>query len=294
MVVDCHVHLNNYHPTDRPSFESNLERLRTQIRKWDLEACVIISSYRVGDDRPAVERLVELVDGDPRLPVVEGLGITTGVPLDWQRIEERLAAGKTRGIKLYPGYEHLYPHSREFRPAIELAGKYRVPIMIHTGDTFNVRAKLKYAHPIEVDEVCVDYPDVNFILCHMGAPWFRTTSEILYKNPNAYADISGLTLEEFDTRMEEWVRHELAEVILYSGEPDKILYGTDWPLVRMGAYLRFVRALELEPRDREALLRGNAARLFQIPLQQAPHEEDAAEAIPPNLRAPAPSEEAAK
>jgi uncharacterized protein len=291
MVVDCHVHLNNYHPSDRPTVEANLERLRSQIKKWDLEACVVLSSYRVSEDRPAVERIIQLIDGDPRLPIVEGLGITTGIPPDWQRLEEHLAKGKVKGLKLYPGYEHLYPHSREFQPAMELAGKYKVPIMVHTGDTFNVRAKLKYAHPLEMDEVCVDYPDINFILCHMGSPWFRTTAEVLYKNPNAYGDISGLTLEEFDSKMEEWVRKELAEVILYSGEPDKILYGTDWPLVRMGPYLRFVQALDLEPAEREALLRGNAARLFKIPLERLPPEENAADAIPRNLRAPRPSEE---
>jgi hypothetical protein len=291
MVVDCHVHLNNYHATERPSLDENVRRLRGQMEKWNLEACVVLSSYSVNESRPSVQQLVEALHGDPRIPIVEGVGLTTGVPVDWAATEERLRRGQVRGLKLYPGYEHLYPHSREFHPAIELAGRFKVPVMIHTGDTFNTRAKLKYAHPMEVDELCVDYPDIKFVMCHMGSPWFRTAAEILYKNPNAHADISGLILEEFTTKMEAWLRSELAEALLYSGEPDKIMYGTDWPLVRMGPYLRFVEALDIGPKERALLLRDNAARLFRIELPDLATPFHERVGTPRNLRAPSTAEE---
>ena len=61
------------------------------------------------------------------------------------------------------------------------------------------------------------------------------------------------------------MREDLEETILYTGDPDSILYGTDWPLVRMGPYMRFVEQLQLEPEQRAKLMGGNAARLFRIP-----------------------------
>ena len=57
---------------------------------------------------------------------------------------------------------------------------------------FQISAKLKYAHPLNVDEVAVDNPGVKIIICHLGNPWILDCQEILYKTKNVYADISGL------------------------------------------------------------------------------------------------------
>lgn len=264
MVIDCHVHLNNYHHEQNAPTEVHLARLKEQMAKWNLEHAIVITSYTVNQERPSAQRVAELIRDDPRLHLVEGIALTGPEPTDVHQVEERIRAGTVRALKLYPGYDHIYPYDRPFRPFIELAGKHGLPVMFHTGDTYDVKGKIKYSHPIHIDELCVDYPDINFVLCHLGNPWLRTTAEIIYKNHNAYTDISGLTLEEFEARMEVWMKHEVGELLLYAGEPDRILYGTDWPLVRMGPYLRFVDDLDLEPEVKRLLLRENAARLFGI------------------------------
>jgi uncharacterized protein len=265
VIVDCHVHLNDYHADRRAPTEEHLARLRAQMDKHGLDHCMVLTSYLVNTERPSAKRLLDLMADDPRLHVVEGLGVTAPEPVDWEAVGQRLRDRLTLGLKIYPGYEHVYPTDKAFLPAIELAAKHRVPIMIHTGDTYAPRGKLKYAHPLHVDEVAVDHPDVDFIICHMGNPWFRDTAEIIYKNQNVHADISGLVLEQFTAPLEKMMREDLEEVILYTGDPDSILYGTDWPLVSMGAYLRFVEQLNLEAEHREALMGKNAARIFRLP-----------------------------
>lgn len=265
MIIDCHVHLNNYHVEEKAPTEEHLRRLREQMEKWHLDHCIVLTSYTVNSDRPSAARLLELLRGDPRIHVVEGLGVTRDEGVDWENVEERLRDRRTWGLKIYPGYEHVYPYDRAFQPAFDLAAKYRVPLMVHSGDTFAPKGKLKYAHPLHVDEVAVDHPDVNIVVCHLGNPWLHDTAELMYKNANVYADISGLTLEEFSAPLEAYMREELEELLLYSGEWDKVLFGTDWPLVRMGPYLRFVEQLGIEA-DRRAMLMGEtAARLFRIP-----------------------------
>jgi len=264
MVIDCHVHLNKYHHEANAPTEVHLERLRDQMTKYNLEHVMVLTSYTVNPERPSVEQVAELINGDPRILLVEGIITQNDRPTDLHALEERLKTGRVRGLKIYPGYEHAYPSDRAFHDAYGLAAKYRVPVMMHTGDTYSAKAKIKYSHPINVDEVCVDYPDVNFVLCHLGNPWLRTTAEIIYKNHNAYTDISGLVLEEFEAKMEAWMKQQVGDLLLYSGEPDRILYGTDWPLVRMGPYLKFVDDLELDPEHKALLLRENAIRLFRI------------------------------
>ena len=67
--------------------------------------------------------------------------------------------------------------------------------MIHTGDTFSNNSKVRFAHPLSIDEIAVENPELTIIMCHLGNPWIPDCQEILYKNQNVYADISGLVIE---------------------------------------------------------------------------------------------------
>jgi uncharacterized protein len=87
--------------------------------------------------------------------------------------------------------------------------------MIHTGDTYSPTGRVKYSHPLHVDDVAVDYPKVRFVICHLGNPWFRDCMEVVYKNDNVYTDMSGLTLGDFTDRFEAYVRQQLKEMILW-------------------------------------------------------------------------------
>ena len=265
-IIDCHVHLNTYGAIEPMEIPGKIERLREQMDKWSLDHVIVLTSYLSNTERPTAEQILPHLEGEKRIHLVEGVGVTKPGGVDWLGIEERLKSRRTKGLKIYPGYEPLYPTDPAFRPAIELCGQYKVPLMIHTGDTYAPRAKLKFAHPLIVDELCVDYPDVKFVICHCGNPWFRDTAEILYKNDNAYADISGLALEEFSVPLEAFMREELEHLLVFAGEPKRIMYGTDWPLVKMGPYLRFVENINLPPEFRSMLLSENAARLFRIEL----------------------------
>ena len=117
--------------------------------------------------------------------------------VDVPRIERGLKSGQYSCIKIYLGYVHQYAYDKNYEPAYQLAEKYHVPVVFHTGDTDSKRAKLKYADPLTVDEVAVDHPNVNFIICHLGSPWFGDCMEVVYKNKNVYTDISGLVLGNF-------------------------------------------------------------------------------------------------
>lgn len=265
MIVDCHTHLNRYDGQHSGTSDELLKRLKAEMDQWHVEHAFILTSYKVSPERPSADEVLAAIGDDPRLHVVEGVNVTSATPTRWDEVERRLKGGRVVGLKLYPGYEHAYPTDPRFQPAIELAGRYKVPVMVHCGDTYAPRAKLKYAHPLHVDDLAVDYPDINFVICHLGNPWFMDTAEIIYKNSNAHADISGLVLEEFSAPLEAYMSEELEELLLYSGERDSLLYGTDWPLVRMGPYLRFVEKLGLEPEARAMLMGGNAARIFRLP-----------------------------
>ena len=101
-----------------------------------------------------------------------------------EQVEENLKRKQCCGIKLYPGYNHVYVYDELYDPIYELARKYNKPVAIHTGLTATANALLKYSHPMTLDEAAVKYPDVQFVMCHIGNPflqdaiasWKRTTT----------------------------------------------------------------------------------------------------------------------
>jgi len=267
MLIDCHVHLNNYHESERRGTIDNVRELFDKLDENGVDHAVVLTSYKADLDRPSAEEVLEALAQDPRATVVEGLRWRGENRTDLFTLEERIRDGYVHGIKLYPGYEDYAITDRSLESVFRIAAKHAVPVMIHTGDTYSKKAKVRNAHPLLVDDVAVDYPDVNFVICHLGNPWFQDTAEVLYKNENVYADMSGLVLGEFSYEFERYMLQRVRDMILFMGDPSRqLLYGSDWPLVRMKPYLKFVRSLGFTPEQMEAVTWKTAARLFRIDL----------------------------
>jgi len=261
MIVDCHVHLNNYEDEATSALDRRLDALTTAMRRNRVDIAIALTSYKVTPGRPSTRAVVEVTRDVPFVYVVAGLDYDRFTPEDLVELEDYVAAGKLRGLKLYPGYQPFYPSDPKWRPTYEFAARHRIPVMIHTGDTYTPRGKLKYAHPLHVDEAAVDFPDTNFLICHIGNPWIRDCMEVVYKNANVYTDISGLVLGNFSDRFEKYMRKQLQEMLLYGVEPRNVLYGTDWPISSMESYLEFMEDLATPEREKRRIMADNALDL---------------------------------
>jgi predicted TIM-barrel fold metal-dependent hydrolase len=264
MIIDCHTHVNNYHDESVDALGDCLEKLRTAMRRNRIDVSLVLTSYKVVPGRPSTRAVVEATRALDNVHVVAGVSWENLTPGDVLELQSLLEAGEIKGLKLYPGYEYFYPADVKLAPLYELAETFDVPVMVHTGDTYAPSGKVKYSHPLHIDEVAVDYPRVKFVICHLGNPWFRDTMEVVYKNENVYADISGLVLGDFSDRFEAYMRKQLQEMLLWGVNPRKVLFGTDWPISTMESYLSFVDELRMPVKDKQLLLYENAAKLFKI------------------------------
>jgi hypothetical protein len=264
MIVDCHVHLNNYEEDRTPTLGACLERLQLTMRRNRVDFALILTSYKVTPGRPSTRDVVNAIRGIPYLAVVAGLDYTSFGPEVLDELEGFVTEGRVKGLKLYPGYQPFYPADPVWTPAYQFAARHRLPVMIHTGDTYTPKGKLKYAHPLHVDEVAVDFPDVRFVICHLGNPWIRDCMEVVYKNANVSTDISGLTLGTFEDRFESFMRKQVQEMLLYGVEPGSVLFGTDWPICSLESYLEFMADLAIPTRDRRKIMGENAIDLFGL------------------------------
>ncbi len=266
MIVDCHVHLNNYHEQIVVSLDESLDNLRAAMSDVGVDYSLVLTSYLVSPHRPSAAAVVKAIEDIPELGVVAGVSYTNYRQRDLRELADFLEHGLVKGLKLYPGYEPFYPHDTRLRVVYDLAEEFDVPVMIHSGDTYNPKGKLKYSHPLEIDEVAVDFPKVKFVICHLGNPWVTDCMEVVYKNQNCYTDISGLVLGEFSEAFEEYMSDEIRDAILYAGDPGRFLYGTDWPICSMGSYINFVKQLGLPDDAFRRIMSENAIRLFKLPL----------------------------
>ena len=266
MIIDCHVHLNNYHEQIACSLDDSLARLQDSMAASGVDYALVLTSYLVSPFRPSTAEVVKAIETIPNLGVVAGISYLKYRHRDLRELADFLEHGLVKGLKLYPGYEPFYPHDRRLQVVYDMAEEFDVPVMFHSGDTYSAKGKLKYSHPLEIDEVAVDYPNVKFVICHLGNPWLVDCMEVVYKNANVYADTSGLVLGEFTEAFENYMGEEIRDVILYAGDPGKFLFGTDWPICSMKSYMNFVRQLGLSDEASRRIMFENARDLFKLPL----------------------------
>jgi uncharacterized protein len=273
LIIDCHTHLNRYDASQPPTLRERYAALVAEMEANGVAHALVLSSYLVNEERPSVDDILEVVGEDSRISVIAGVSYMNYRAADLAHLRTLLRSGRIRGLKLYPGYEAFYVHDPRMRVVYELAAEFGVPVMIHTGDTFDPKGKVKYAHPLEVDEVAVDFPDVTFVICHLGNPWVIDAMEVIYKNENVVADISGLTLGQFEERFERYMLQQLNTAVAFAGDPSSLMYGTDWPICHMSSYIRFVRQLELKEEERNLILWRNAARIFRLDIAEPERSE---------------------
>ena len=289
-MIDAHIHVVHDHtPGTKPTgaggsiLDERPDVLAGHVRA-EMKAAGITHALGMGRlDAPADDplgingtlRLATMVPGLHAIGVADPTRTEAEHPEHFRRAEEQLASGKVVALKAYLGYVHFGPDSTRYEPYYRLAARHKVPFVFHTGDTWSTRAKVRFAHPLLVDDVAVDHPEVRFVLAHFGNPWLTDAAELVYKNDNVWADLSGLIVgDERQFRVDaaghppadsSWafLRPELLKAFHYAEKPERFLYGTDWPLAPMAGYRRFIESVL--PKDHhEAVFEKNARQLFGL------------------------------
>lgn len=256
-IIDAHIHFSNiksFHETaETLSFvDYSSKGIQTEFSEANVVlgiAMGITETDKMGF--PDYEAQTPMgIDLESEIPdsIVHCAGVN---PYDLgdvalKRLEDELKKPNVVGIKIYLGYYPFYAYDEVYEPVYKLAAKYQLPVVFHTGDTYSERGFLKYSHPLAIDEVAVKHRAVNFMMAHFGDPWTLTGAEIIYKNPNVYADLSGLivgTEKDLIKRSEGRFLDHLRHALVFADSYDKLIFGTDWPLIPIGPYIQFIKNL---------------------------------------------------
>jgi len=278
-MIDTHIHVVPPRLPGVGTLNTVLEEpadVRAEVLRREMQAAGVTQALAMGcwnappDDPLGIAGTLQVAR---LVPGLHAIGVADPTRTDAEhlhRADAALAAKQVRALKGYLGYLHHAPDAAGYRPYYELAAKHGVPFIFHTGDTYSPRAKLRYAQPILVDDVAVDHPEVRFVLAHSGNPWLTEAAEVIYKNVNVWADLSGLTVGDtvaFSTEERQEMLHDTRTAVRrafhYAERPNRFLYGSDWPLVSMMAYRDFIRATIPEPYH-ALIFEDNARTLFRV------------------------------
>ncbi len=225
---------------------------------FDNERVMRINGYcaKLSAKHPA--RIIALAGIDPRRPVAPALFRRCITELDM------------KGLKWHPD-DGYYPNSKESYAVLEVAAELGVPLLTHTGPLPTSRAK--YSQPIHLDDVAVDFPNLNIIAAHMGDIGWREWASLVKYKRNIYGDLAMWQLVAESNPL--LFRRYLREILDIVG-PGQVLFGSDGPgyepHVSNRRWVEIITSLTSESTDGtkfrqeevEAILGGNARRIFKL------------------------------
>jgi predicted TIM-barrel fold metal-dependent hydrolase len=167
-----------------------------------------------------------------------------------------------RGFKFHPSVQEFYPNDRAVYPLYAAIEELGVPALFHTGQT-GIGAglaggggvRLKYSNPMFLDDVAADFPGMPLILAHPSFPWQEEALAVALHKQQVYIDLSGWSPKYFPPILVQYANTLLA---------DKVLFGSDFPLLTPDRWLADFAKLEIKPEVREKILKHNAVRLLGL------------------------------
>ena len=125
----------------------------------------------------------------------------------------------------------------------------------------------------DVDQVATDFPDLNFIVEHVGLPRLEDFCWIAVQEKNVYGGLA-VAMAFIHSRPRYFA--EIMANLLYWLGPDRLLFGSDyaiwspkWIIEKFMAFelpedIQQEYGVALTPETKRKILGGNAARLYGI------------------------------
>lgn len=130
-----------------------------------------------------------------------------------------------KGLKMGPMYAGFDPRDERCEPVYQYCEKHHLPILFHSGTTFNHAAPLGLSRPWLFDEVAIRHPELSMVLAHLAHPFFEECLVVIRKHPHVYADISALFYRP-------WQFYNMMVTAQEYRVMKKLLFGTDYPFAK--------------------------------------------------------------
>jgi uncharacterized protein len=180
------------------------------------------------------QRCVELARQNPERTVFWG----TVNPLEGRKaLEEMEVQVKEYGARAFKFYNVRYDYGEPFPwrmddpkvafPVYEKALELGINLIgVHKGVPLGPQP-VEATQTWDMDGAAANFPDINFVIFHVGLPFIDETCWQLVRYPNLYASIAATV--NFVVRSPRQFAEWLGKLLFWAGE-DKIIYGSETPI----------------------------------------------------------------
>lgn len=162
------------------------------------------------------------------------------------------------GAHLYPHWCELAPDHAKYYPYYAKCCELDIPIMMQVGHNLvysRERRLPSVGRPICLDQVAIDFPELRLIGIHIGIPWTDEMISMCWKHENVY------------TAGDAYAPKYWPEAYVHYANTfgkEKVMFGTDWPVIDPERAVREVDELGLRDESKRLLMRDNALRVFKL------------------------------
>ena len=100
------------------------------------------------------------------------------------------------------------------------------------------------------------FPELKLIGIHIGIPWAEEMIAMAWKHKNVFIGTDAYAPKYWPPALVHYLN-------TYGRE--KVMFGTDWPVVDPVRAIREIDELGIRPEAKPFLLRENARRVFKLP-----------------------------
>lgn len=269
MIIDAHTHLSIYQK-QASSLEDAVNKLLEKMRINGIDYAIIIPDNLEGGPQIAdLDTARKLIKNQNNLFLLGSPQIIQRGSSEVDKYQKLLKEGVIKGLKLFPGHDPYNPMDERCFPFYVMLQESGYPVIIHTGDSSsdpNITQPLKYNDPKYIVEVARRYPRLKVVITHFYWPKIDYCYEVTKDIANIYFEIAALADQEVLDASGgiDKMRGVLLKVI--QDRPDKIIFGTDYPMCDIKKHIEFIKSLQLQKGIEDKIFSLNAIDLYNLPI----------------------------
>jgi predicted TIM-barrel fold metal-dependent hydrolase len=161
-----------------------------------------------------------------------------------------------KGLRVIPWLWEAPPTDRRYYPLFAACIELGVPFFTQVGHTGPMRPS-ETGRPIPyIDQVALDFPELVIVAGHIGYPWTEEMIAVARKHENVYIDTSAYVPKRYPVELIAYMQSGTGR--------NKVMFGTNYPMIFHQQALAGTDSLGLDDEVRELFLAGNARRVLRV------------------------------
>jgi predicted TIM-barrel fold metal-dependent hydrolase len=173
-----------------------------------------------------------------------------------------IAEHGVRGFKFHPTVQGFAPYDKMAWPIYEVIAEHKLPAIFHSGHSGigsgmpgGGGLRLQYSNPMLLEDVAIDFPDIQIIVAHPSWPWQDEALSLALHKPNVWIDLSGWSPKYFPPQLVQYANTLLK---------DRMLFGSDYPLITPERWMKDFDEAGFKDKVKPLILKDNAMRLLKF------------------------------